>query len=114
MISVTKFQMKNRQYDQYEAKSNMKNKNFEIRKDQNKNNKNFMYKSQHQFTLINSIIQFTLMNTVKKSRKAKGKEYWKKIKEQTRKQFSLINSIILAPAIQYGEEKQWKRQGKKL
>ena len=56
MISVTKFQMKNRQYDQYEAKSNMKNKNyetksnmknknFEIQKDQNKNNKNFMYKS---------------------------------------------------------------------
>ena len=31
MISVTKFQMKNRQYDQYEAKSNMKNKNYETK-----------------------------------------------------------------------------------
>ena len=39
MISVTKFQMKNRQYDQYEAKSNMKNKNYETQS--NMKNKNF-------------------------------------------------------------------------
>ena len=39
MISVTKFQMKIRQYDQYEAKSNMKNKNYETKS--NMKNKNF-------------------------------------------------------------------------
>ena len=114
MISVTRL-------NQYETKSNMKNKNFEIQKNKIKITKNLYVQKKNfnilyhklknlyalifsntnvgfdqQFTLTNSIIHLPSVAPPneygEEIKKSKGKE-GEKIKEFTRKQCTLINLI---------------------